>query len=131
VVNNATLSTEAADFMVTSKVDANIHYRHSLDEVEELSRAVIPLRDSIVAVSTGLERGKMHAILRGDYFRYRDAERMRAMLVRAIKYQKMHLGEYFPEMRAQVLLNTRILEEETKRYWNRFSRLAEETTPVH
>jgi hypothetical protein len=117
--------------MVNSPIDAHILYRHQLTETERLDRAIIPLADHVKAVGTTAERSSMRAILRGDYFRRRDAVRMRGMLLRVVKHVRANLDLYFPTMRAEILLQAQSLEDAVTGYWVLFTGLAADTQPVH
>jgi hypothetical protein len=116
--------------MTTQIVDSNIFYRHKPEETEELDRAIIPLAEVIAVVGSPNDRGKMRRILRGKYFQAKDARRMRDMLLRACKYAKAHVGDYFPLMRQQILTNSLILERATQSYWIIFERMRKESEPV-
>jgi hypothetical protein len=116
--------------MLQTTVLSHIHYQHSLDEVDELAQAIIPLHDNIVAVSSNNERQKMRRILRGDYFRRADALAVRNMLLRAAKHARAHLADYFPLMRQDILQSAQTLEDAARRYWVRFRREADEVLPV-
>jgi hypothetical protein len=117
--------------MITSTVDAHVHYRHNSTEVEELAKAIVPLHDNIVAVSSGNERGNMRRILNGQYFRRRDVISMRFMLIRAVKHAKANLADYFPMMRAIRLQEAQNLEDAVTAYWTQFASEATQTTPTH
>jgi hypothetical protein len=117
--------------MVTQTLEATIHYKHSVEEVAELDRAVKPMGEYIARSSRHGERQKMRHILGGDYFRRRDALAMKSMLLRSCKFARAHLDEYFPAMRQEILINTQILEIAANRYWRDFERLMAESTPTH
>jgi hypothetical protein len=117
--------------MLKSEIEAHIHFKHLAGEVEALNRAIIPMAECIVAVSSGLERQKMRQILGCNYFRARNAANMTAMLLRASKYAKLHLGDYFPMMRAQILDDALALESAAMEYRSAFDALKNETLPTH
>jgi hypothetical protein len=117
--------------MIQSVTDAHIHYRHSEEEVAQLAKAVVPLHDAIVAVSSPAQRGKLTTILRGNYFRRGDIVVTRAMLLRAVKYARAHLGDYFPVMRQQLLEDAQALEDALVAYWTQFAEEAHESVPTH
>lgn len=117
--------------MVTQTLEATIHYQHSLAEVAEVDDAVKPMGEYISRCSSSNERQKMRHILRGDYFRRRDALAMHRMLLRSCKFARAHMDEYFPTMRQEILINTQILESATNRYLVNFQRLMNEITPTH
>jgi hypothetical protein len=117
--------------MYHSTVDAHVHYRHAYSEVQALNKAIIPLHDNILAVSTPSERGQMRRILRCDYFRYRDALNMRNMLIRAVKHARANLADYFPLMRGSILQNAQDLEDAVMAYAEEFSAGVTDTAPTH
>jgi hypothetical protein len=117
--------------MIQSTVDAHVHYRHSQSEVEGLAKAIVPLHDNIVAVSSGNERGNMRKILNCGYFRRRDAVGMRAMLIRAVKHSRANLQDYFPMMRETILEQAQELDDAITAYWTQFAQDATQTTPTH
>lgn len=116
--------------MFASNVDAHIHYRHTQAEVASLNKAIIPLHDSIVAVSSSNERGNMRRILNCNYFRRRDALNMAKMLKRASNYARAHLDEYFVTMRSDIIACAENLEQAIAEYWEIFRRHEEEVTPT-
>jgi Iap family predicted aminopeptidase len=117
--------------MLTRDIDAHVHFIHSYNEVVSLERAAIPMAEYIAAVAKSGEKTKLKLITGCQYFRVRDARIVRDMLLRACKYAKAHLSDYFPGMRDQILLNAETLENVTNFYWDDFQRLKEETIPVH
>ena len=117
--------------MISNQVDSHIHYKHSASEVETLSKAILPLRDDIVSVSSGNERGNMRKILNGNYFRRKDALAMKNMLLRAAKHGKASLGDYFPMMRETRLGEIQALEDAVTGYWTEFCHAATEIVPAH
>jgi hypothetical protein len=116
--------------MYSSTIEAHIHYRHTQAEVAALNKAILPLHDSIVAVSSGNERGNMRRILNCNYFRRRDALNMAKMLKRASNYSRAHLDEYFVSMRAEVIASAERLEQALMEYWENFLRHEEAATPT-
>jgi hypothetical protein len=112
-------------------LEAHVHYRHSREEVEALAKAIVPLHDNIVAVSSSNERGNMRRILNCNYFRRKDATGMRAMLIRAVKHAKANLADYFPMMRQIRLEEAQALEDALVAYWTNFTQDATQTTPTH
>jgi hypothetical protein len=117
--------------MNMKEMDAICYYRHNPEEVEELSRALIPMMEHVRAVSSGFERGTLKLMLGGEFFRLKDANKVKAMLVRAVKHSRATLCEYFPSLQHDVLVNAQLLEDATNRYWRTFDRLREETLPTH
>jgi hypothetical protein len=117
--------------MIRSSVDAHVHFKHSSEEVAALADAIVPLHDNILAVSSPYERGMMRKILNGHYFRQRDADRMRDMLIRAVKHSRANLQDYFPIMRASVLAQAQELEDAVTEYWADFIAAAIEAQPTH
>jgi hypothetical protein len=79
--------------VVKSQIEAIIYYRHSIEEVAELSQAIIPLADHIRAVSSPKLRKRMRHILDCDCFRVQDAGAMRRMLLQASKHAKANLSD--------------------------------------
>lgn len=117
--------------MYSSQIEAHVHYRHTEAEVAALAKAIIPLHDNIIAVSTGNQRGQMTRILRGQYFRRRDARMMKELLLRAVKHAKQNLQDYFPSMHPMILQNTQDLEDAVTAYWTQFCEDASEIQPTH
>lgn len=116
--------------MIQQTVDSHIHYKHSPDEVAQLAKAVVPMRDSILAVSAPWERAKMKMILRGDYFRRADALHMKNMLLRAVKHSRANLSDYFVILRQQILKDSQDLEDSAKEYWREFSKESAQKIPT-
>jgi hypothetical protein len=117
--------------MIKESVDSHIHFKHSPGEVERLSQAIIPMAEHIAAVGSPYERGTMRRILNGKYFRQRDAAMTHAMLIRASKYCRAHLADYFPLMREGLLAQSQELEEAANEYWHQFQIGMLETQPTH
>lgn len=117
--------------MIKFGIDAHIQFKHLPAEVEALNRAIIPLAECIVAVSAHTERQRMRHILGCEYFRARHATAMIAMLLRACKYAKLHLSDFFPMMRAQILDDALALEEAAMEYRSAFYALKNDTIPTH
>jgi hypothetical protein len=117
--------------MITSEMESIIHYRHSPDEVAELSGAIGPMMNSIRRVSTPWQRMAMKRILAGEFFRAREAINMRNMLIRAVKHSRATLHEIFPLMQAEALSDAQALEDAVKAYWAHFEYLREEVLPTH
>lgn len=117
--------------MDTKEMNAVVHYRHCPEEVAELAGAIVPLNESIRRVSNHYQRQILKAILMGDFFRYQDAAQVKGMLLRAVKHSRATLGEFFPMLQAQALMDAQALEDATNRYWRKFATLREETIPVH
>lgn len=117
--------------MLSHNVDAHVHFKHSEDEVAALAKAIVPLHDNIVAVSSPNERGNMRRILNGNYFRRRDAQGMHRMLIRAAKHSRANLQDYFPMMRSTILEQAQELEDAATAYWARFNLDLIVTEPTH
>lgn len=117
--------------MLRNEVDAHVHYRHSQAEVEALAKAIVPLHDALIAVSSSHERHVMRRIFGCTYFRRHEAARTRAMLLRVVKYARSHLDDYFPLMRQMILDNAQQLEDALTAYWVNFTTDARETIPTH
>jgi hypothetical protein len=117
--------------MIMQDVDAQILFTHQSDEVAALTKAAIPMAEYIAAVARSGEKTKFKAITGCQYFRARDARIVRDMLLRACKYARAHLCDYFPTMQGQIMINAETLENATDWYWADFQRLKEESVPVH
>lgn len=117
--------------MITEEMDSYIHFVHRSGEVAALAKAAIPMAEYIAAVARSGERTKFKAITGCQYFRLRDARAVRDMLLRASKYARMHLADYFPAMQHQIVVNAEALENAANYYWADFQRLREETVPAH
>jgi hypothetical protein len=117
--------------MLTKTMDAVIHFRHSREEIAELEGAIGPMLDQIKRVSTYQDRGALKAMLAGEFFRLKDAVRVRAMLLRSCKHARATLHEYFPMMQSTVVAQAEALEDATARYWRTFERLRQEELPIH
>jgi hypothetical protein len=115
--------------MQQSEIQAHVHFRHNdAREVAELDQAAIPMTEYIASVSTHQQRWHMRTILSGQYFRAYQATEMVAMLLRAAKYAKLHLSDYFPLMRAQILDDALVLEQAALEYKDRFEALKRQAT---
>jgi hypothetical protein len=117
--------------MRDSAIHAHIHFQHSSNEVAALDLAIIPMADSIRAVSTQSQRARMRGIIAGEYFRAMHARAMISMLLRAVKHARANLGEVFPTMRAFVLSDAQALEDAVTNYRATFEALKERTLPTH
>jgi hypothetical protein len=117
--------------MLAQKMESVIHFKHAPEEIIDLELAIPPLADSIRRVSTWQCRSSMKRILNGEFFRAPEANTVKNMLLRAVKFSRAHLDEYFPSMRAEVLEQSQILEDACQRYWRNFERLRQETLPTH
>ena len=115
--------------MQAATINATIFFKHSAEEVADVSAAIIPLADHIKSVATPQARKSMRHILNCKYFRAREAKDMRDMLLRAAKHAKAHLGNYFPLMHADILLSAKLLEDATKRYWTNFEYAINDVSP--
>ena len=124
-------SQSSFSVMIAQKMDAVIHFKHSCEEVIDLELAIAPLADSIRRVSSWQCRSSMKKILNGEFFRYKEALSVRDMLLRSVKHSRQTLHEIFPLMQPEVLLQAQTLEDVTRRYWNTFLRLKEETSVRH
>lgn len=116
--------------MHTHIVDSHIFFLHSADEVDDLDKAAIPMAEYIAIVASPLERKTLKRILKGKYFRLQDARKTKNMLLRACKYARAHLSDFFPILQAGIVTNALVLENATIAYWNRFERLREEVVPA-
>ena len=125
------LTCNRAGNMNADAVDSHILYRHTPEEVAALIGAAIPMAEFIKAVSKADELYKYKLVTTGKYFRVREARRVRDMLLRACKYARAQLGNYFPMMQAGILLNAQLLENATNEYWKMLQALRDESIPVH
>jgi hypothetical protein len=117
--------------MITTEMESVIHYRHVPEEVARLDRAIVPLMGSVRAVASSWDRNSLKRILSCEFFRAREAAAVKSMLLRAVKHCRASLGEYFPSMQRDVLIQAQALEDATKQYWAKFQRLREESLPIH
>jgi hypothetical protein len=111
-------------------IEATIFYRHLPAEVRQLSEATMPLAEQIRAVASSAECDRCKAILSGEYFRAKDAAALRIVCLRAARYARAHLEEYFIPMREQVIADAEKLEEATSAYWRAFTKLSSEVVPT-
>jgi Tfp pilus assembly protein PilF len=117
--------------VLTSHIESTIFYRHTQEEVQRLSSAIIPLAEHIGAVAHRDERSKLKAILGCEYFRVRDARTMRTLLLRAAKHARAHLDDYFPMMRTEIMTSVEQLEEATEAYYRAFVFAQREAIPTN
>jgi hypothetical protein len=117
--------------MRDSDIHAHIHFQHSSNEVAGLNEAIAPMMDSIGAVARHGELAAMRHILDCEYFRAMHARAMISMLMRAIKYARANLADYFPMMRAGVLEQAQALEDAVTNYRVTFEALKQRTLPTH
>jgi len=117
--------------MIAATMESVIHYRHSPEEVAELEACIGPMLGSIRVVATGYNRASLKKILGCEFFRAREANAVKSMLLRAVKHSRATLHEIFPMMQQDVLIQAQDLEDATTRYWRNFQRLREETLPTH
>jgi hypothetical protein len=116
--------------MISTSIEAHIHYRHSPEEVADLERAIIPMAENLKAVANPQLRSRIRAILRGEYFRTKEARAMHNVLLRASKHARANLAEYFPAMRSEILINAQLLENAANAYWEAFREAQAATTPT-
>lgn len=116
--------------MIKITIEAHVFYRHDPIEVAGLSTATIPLADHIKAVSTPFDRAKFRQILGGEYFRLKEADRMRCLLLRATRHARAHLRDYFPMMRDNIMANAEQLETAVDTYWKELRRKVLEVLPT-
>lgn len=116
--------------MLQTKINAVIFFKHDPDEVAGLSAAMIPMADHIKAVATGFDRGKMKQILGGEYFRLKEADRMRCLLLRATRHARTNLADYFPMMREGIMDHAERLEVAIEIYWDELTHMVEEVLPT-
>jgi hypothetical protein len=116
--------------MLFSTINAITKYQHDLREVEELARAVAPMRTHMKASIGWQRREVIDQILKGEEFRYRDAKMMRDSLLKACKHARATMDDYFPMMHQGIMENITTLEDAVKRYWDFFEQAQEEAIPV-
>jgi hypothetical protein len=117
--------------MIQQEMDSHVFFVHQPDEVAALAKAVVPMTEYIAQVARAGEKTKLKAITTCQYFRAGDARIVRDLLLRACKYAKQHLGDYFPAMQQQILLNAETLENSANYYWADFQQKRRETIPIH
>jgi hypothetical protein len=88
------------------------------------------MAEHVRAVTSPQFYSRIRKILKGEYFRYRDARAMHAVLLRATKHAKANLSDFFPTMRAEVLINTQLLENAANAYWDAFREAQATATPM-
>ena len=113
--------------MIRTAIEAHVHYRHSSDETAALTAAAIPMAEYIRTVAGPPFAARIKRILGGEYFRWREAITMKSCLLRAVKQARLSLGDYFPGMREQILINAQALEEATQAYWVMLQNARDET----
>jgi hypothetical protein len=113
--------------MIRYEIDAHIQYRHTPEETAALSAAIIPMAEYIRKTAGPPFHGRIKHILAGEYFRWREAVSMKDALLRAVKQARKSLGDYFPNMRQQILVNAQALEDATYAYWTMVQAAREET----
>lgn len=115
--------------MVKSVIKAVVFYKHAPSETASLNAAMIPLADHIKAVATGSDRAKMRQILGCEYFRLKEADRMRCLLLRATRHARANLADYFPMMRQGIMGDAEELEQAVETYWNELTHMVDEVLP--
>lgn len=116
--------------MLKTSVDAHIFYKHDPEEVSALSSAMIPMADHIKAVAVGPDRAKIKNILTGGYFRLKEAERMRLVLIRATRHARANLADYFPYMREEIMASAERLETAIDSYWDELKHMVNQVLPT-
>jgi hypothetical protein len=117
--------------MRDSDIHAHIHFQHEANEVAALNEAIAPMMEHIRAVARHGEPAAMRHILGGEYFRAMHARAMISMLLRATKHARANLSDYFPILRADVLVQAQALEDAVTNYRATFEALKERTLPTH
>jgi len=115
--------------MVQTKINAVIFYRHDPDEVAGLNAAMIPMAEHLRAVYTGGDKAMIKRILGGEYFRFKEAKRMRMLLMRASRHARANLSDYFPMMRESVIDGAERLEVAIDIYWYEFRHMVDQVLP--
>lgn len=116
--------------MVQTTIQATIFYKHDPAEVAGLSAAMIPMADHLKAVYSGGDRAMVKRILEGQYFRFKEAKKMRTLLQRASRHARANLSDYFPLMRESIMEGAERLEVAIELYWDELSHMVEEVLPT-
>ena len=115
--------------MLQTTIQAHVFYKHDPAEVAGLSAAIIPMADHIRAVATSGDRANMKKILSGGYFRFREAKKMRTLLMRASRHARASLSDYFPMLRESIMEGAERLEVSIDIYWDELTRMVDEVLP--
>lgn len=116
--------------MLQTVIKATVFYKHDPAEIAGLSAAMIPMADHLCAVYSGGDKAMIKRILGGEYFRYKEAKRMRLLLQRASRHARANLGDYFPLMRESIMEGAERLEVATEIYWDELNHMVEEVLPT-
>jgi hypothetical protein len=114
----------------TTSIKAVVFYRHDPNEVAGLSAAMIPMADHLKAVYTGGDKAMIKRILEGQYFRFREAKKMRTLLQRASRHARANLAEYFPMLRESIMEGAERLEVATEIYWSELTHMVDQVLPT-
>lgn len=114
----------------TATIKATVFYKHDPNEVAGLSAAMIPLADHLRAVYSGGDKAMVKRILDGQYFRYREAKRMRMLLQRASRHARANLSDYFPMIRESIMDGAERLEVATEIYWSELTHMVDQVLPT-
>ena len=71
----------------------------------------------------------MKKILTGGYFRFKEAKKMRTLLMRASRHARANLSDYFPLMREGIMDGAERLEVALDIYWDELTRMVDEVLP--
>ena len=115
--------------MQTTSIKATVFYKHDPNETAGISQALVPLADHLKAVYTGGDKAMVKRILGGEYFRFREAKRMRTLFMRASRHARANLAEYFPLMREGIMEGAERLEVATEIYWDELTHMVDEVLP--
>lgn len=115
--------------MLQTEIQAHIFYKHDPAEVAGLSAAMIPMADHLRAVYSGGDKAMVKRILGGEYFRFKEAKRMRMLLMRASRHARANLEQYFPLMRESVMEGAERLEVAVELYWDELTHMVEQVLP--
>lgn len=116
--------------MLISLIEARIFYKFKPDEIRQLGKASLPLASQIRAVATDTEHASWRSILKCEYFRAKEAAAVNTMLIRAGRYTRQHLDEYFPQMRQSIIADTEHFEEAVTSWWQHFLHDQRHVTPT-
>ena len=115
--------------MQTTSIKATVFYKHDPQEIAGLSAAMVPMADHLRAVYSGGDKAMVKRILGGEYFRFKEAKRMRTLLMRACNHARANLAEYFPLMRESVMEGAERLEVAIQIYWDELTHMVNEVLP--
>ena len=115
--------------MLQTVIKATVFYQHDPAEIAGLAAAMVPMADHLKAVYSGGDKAMVKRILEGQYFRFREAKRMRMLLMRASNHARANLSEYFPMMREGVMDGAERLEVAIQLYWDELTHMVDAVLP--